>query len=173
MSLPVVGVMGSGTDEHAERAEALGEWLAARGVHLLTGGGRGVMAAVSRGFCRHEPRRGLVLGVLPSQEGGVEPKDGYPNPWVEIPIRTHLPLSGDQGTHELSRNHINVLTSDLIIALPGGRGTASEAELAQRYGKPIVAYLDARDDIDGLPADIPVVSSLAEVRSFVEGQLAG
>jgi predicted Rossmann-fold nucleotide-binding protein len=36
--LPVVGVMGSGSLSHSERASRLGRWLAGRGVHLLTGG---------------------------------------------------------------------------------------------------------------------------------------
>ena len=36
--LPVVGVLGSGSVEHSERARALGRWLAGQGVHLLTGG---------------------------------------------------------------------------------------------------------------------------------------
>ena len=38
-----------------------------------------------------------------------------------------------------SRNHINILTSDLVILLPGGEGTASEAELAVRYNKSVIA----------------------------------
>ena len=37
--LPVVGVLGSGSVAHEERARALGRWLACQGVHLLTGGG--------------------------------------------------------------------------------------------------------------------------------------
>lgn len=49
--LPIVGVLGSGSEPHEEQAKPLGEWLAREGVHLLTGGG--VMEAVSRAFhCR-------------------------------------------------------------------------------------------------------------------------
>src|SRR5262249_50687286 len=47
---PLVGVMGSGSEEHADLAEPLGRWLAEAGFDLLTGGGRGVMAAACRGF---------------------------------------------------------------------------------------------------------------------------
>ena len=35
-------------------------------------------------------------------------------------MRTHLPSSGAAGTSALSRAHINVLSADVIVALPGG-----------------------------------------------------
>ena len=66
--LPIVGVMGSGTRPSSERASALGRWLAECGVHLLTGGGGGVMAAVSKSFYETPNRQGLVIGVLSSDE---------------------------------------------------------------------------------------------------------
>ncbi len=31
--LPIVGVIGSGSEEHQDRAAALGGWLAGQGVH--------------------------------------------------------------------------------------------------------------------------------------------
>jgi uncharacterized protein (TIGR00725 family) len=100
--IAIVGVLGSGTSPHTERASRLGRWLADRGVHLLTGGGGGVMATVSKAFYESPGRRGLVIGIIPCQEGSVRPKHGYPNEWVEIPILTHLPLSGTRGTEPLS-----------------------------------------------------------------------
>ena len=63
--LPIVGVMGSGGERHEARASSLGEWLATEDVHLLTGGGGGVMEAVSQAFFNVPDRRGLVLGVIP------------------------------------------------------------------------------------------------------------
>src|SRR5215831_12725350 len=121
--LRVIGVMGSGSDEHRARSEPLGRWLATEGVHLLTGGGGGVMAAVSKAFHETAGRRGLVIGVLPSSGADpAEPKRGYPNPWVEVPIFTHLPLTGERGTDPLSRNAINLLSSDVVIFLPGRSG---------------------------------------------------
>lgn len=167
-SLPIVGVMGSGSDADEARCVELGAWLATQGVHLLTGGGRGVMEAVSRGFAAVEPRQGLVIGVLPgsSDEVGAAP-DGYPNPSVELAIRTHLPLSSTRGTDVRSRNHINILTADIVIALPGSWGTQSEVELAIRYQKPIVAYLQERGDIPQLPESVPVLHGLTEVQAFV------
>jgi uncharacterized protein (TIGR00725 family) len=171
---PIVGVMGSGSQPHEERAGALGRWLAREGVHLLTGGGGGVMASVSRAFFGVSDRKGLVIGVLPgSADAAVcRAPAGYPNPWVEIPICTHLPLSGDRGTDPRSRNSINVLSSDVLVALPGGPGTASEVRLARRYGRPLVAYLESRSEIPDLPQEVVVRSSLAKVQEFVRGQLA-
>jgi uncharacterized protein (TIGR00725 family) len=170
----IVGVMGSGSQSHADRAGALGRWLAREGVHLLTGGGGGVMASVSRAFCEVPDRRGLSIGVVPGWEemAARDAPPGYPNRWVEIPIRTHLPLSGDRGTDPRSRNHINVLSSDVLVALPGGAGTASEIQLALRYGRPLVAYLEDRSEIEGLPDEALVRSSLAEVQEFVRSRLA-
>src|SRR5438552_16764204 len=121
---PIVGVMGSGTQAHSERAAELGTWLVREGVHLLTGGGGGVMAAVSAAFHRVAPRAGLCIGVLPAFDAAdPSPPPGYPNPFIELPIRTHLYMRGDDGAHFLSRNHINVLSSDLVVLLPGGAGT--------------------------------------------------
>jgi uncharacterized protein (TIGR00725 family) len=169
--LPIVGVMGSGRHEHASKAEALGRWLAAQRVHLLTGGGRGVSEAVSRAFHAIPGRVGLVVGIVPCAEAPDVPRSGYPNPWVEVPIYTHLPYSGEQGTSQLSRNHINVLSSNIVIALPGGAGTASEVELAVRYRRPVAAYLDHRSDIPSLPAEVPVFSDLDCLQNFVRSRL--
>lgn len=49
--------------------------------------------------------------------------------------------AGVAGQEALSRNHINILTSDVVVALPGGPGTASEVRLALHYGKPVVLFL--------------------------------
>ena len=169
--LPVVGVLGSGEIEHAGKAAALGSWLATQRVHLLTGGGGGVMTAVSRAFQAVPHRAGLAVGVIPSSEDPALPRPGYPNPFVELAILTHLPLSGASGTDVLSRNHINVLSSDVLIALPGGAGTASEVALALRYRRPIAAFIDQRSDIPELPGEVPMLGTLAEVQHFVRSSL--
>lgn len=165
--LPVVGVMGSGEQDHADKAQALGRWLAGQGVHLLTGAGRGAMSAVSEAFASVSDRAGLVVGIVPSSEDPAIPREGYPNPFVELAIFTHLPLSGISGLDLRSRNHINVLSSNVLVALPGGSGTSSEVALALRYGRPIAAYVDAPGDIPDLPDVVPVLSTLAEVQRFV------
>ena len=171
--LPIVGVMGSGTQAHAERAEPLGRWLAGAGVHLLTGGGGGVMLAVSRAFCEVRARAGSSIGVLPGdvQAGGHAAPSGYPNPWIEVPIQTHLALRGEKGAELGSRNHINVLSSDVIIALPGGAGTASEARLARRYGRPIVAFIREPQELPGLPEGIARFAELEGIVEFVRSRV--
>lgn len=167
--LPIVGVIGSGRVAWESRAAPLGAWLAAQGVHLLTGGGEGVMASVSRTFFEVPGRRGLVLAVLPSRidDPLCRPPAGYPNPWVEVPIATHLPLTGKHGCRPLSRNHILVLSSTLVIALPGGEGTLSEVRLAREYQRPLVAFLEHREELPGLPVEVPVAGTLPAVQAFV------
>ena len=167
--LPVVGVMGSSREPHTERARRVGEWIARAGCHLLTGGGAGVMAAVTEAFVRVADRRGVAIGILPARadgRAGAAPP-GYPNPWVEIAVRTHLHEVGAHGAGPSSRNHLNVLSSDVVIVLPGSSGTASEARLAVRYGRPCIAWLADRNDVPGLPDTVPVESRFPAIEAFV------
>jgi len=170
--LPVVGVMGSGTRSYHTRAHMVGRWLAGEGVHLLTGGGSGVMAAVSEAFFKVSERKGSVIGIIP---GGIDNQSqapaGYPNSWVEIPILTHLPLSGSTGTDLQSRNHINILTSRVIIALPGSAGTASEVALALKYNRPLAAFLKTREEIPGLPENVMVTNEFERIKTLVRSVL--
>src|SRR5437762_6234782 len=135
----VVAVIGSGRRADPQRCEEIGRLVATLGFDLLTGGGRGVMEAVTRAFVETSPRRGIAIGVIPAvveplvalerrEPAAVayEPPVGYPNPWVELAVFTHLPDSGPDGTLRSSRNHINVLSADAIVALPGDAGTESE-----------------------------------------------
>lgn len=167
---PIVGVIGSAEKGWENEASQLGAWLAKIGVHLLTGGGDGVMASVSRAFYETSGRKGLVIGVLPasSDDRLCSPKKGYPNPWVELPIVTHLPLTGSLGTDQFSRNHIIVLSSDAVVALPGGPGTQSELVLAQRYHRPVIAFFENEQDFQDLPDEIPVAKTLSGIRNFLK-----
>ena len=173
--LPIVGVIGSGSDPHAERASLVGAWLATQNVHLLTGGGGGVMESVSRAFAEAPGRRGVVIGVIPGDRinDRYAPRAGYPNRWVDIAVYTHLPLSGTSGTEPMSRNHINVLSSTVIIALPGGAGTASEVTLALQYGRPLIAFIDASGDIIGLSEETLIEPDFEEVKKFVISKIGG
>jgi uncharacterized protein (TIGR00725 family) len=164
-----IGVMGSGTDEHDDLARIVGEMLADAGVNLLTGGGRGVMLSVSRAFTRHPHRRGICIGIIPcaSESDRGSPKDGYPNEFVELAIYTHLPYSGARGSHDLSRNHINILSSAAIIALPGEAGTASEVALALRYGKPVIAFSPDPKLVERFPTAVRRVERIESVREFL------
>ena len=130
------------------------------------------MTAVSRAFVGEPDRRGLSLGILPSVAGGTGSPPGYPNPWVEVAIATHLDRRGDAGEDPGSRNAINVRTSTVIVALPGGPGTSSEVRLAIRCGRPVIGYLRSRDEIPNLPASVMVTSDLAELQGFVAARIA-
>jgi len=160
MRIKIVGVMGSSTESFPQVARPLGKIIAEAGFHLLTGGGMGVMEEVCRGFYEVKGRRGLCIGIIPgdvtirqnrrrdrsSKEQALSGKQRIYSPWeinqwVEIPIKTHLPMSGEQGKDTLSRNHINVLTSDILIALPGGAGTYSEVMLRIEYGGEVILYI--------------------------------
>ena len=135
------------------------------------------MTAFSKSFYETPHRSGLVIGVLPCDESLEKPKDGYPNPWVEIPVLTHLPLSGERalgsecGADSMSRNPINVLSSDVIVALPGDAGTLDEVRLAVRYRRPVIAFIESDRELPGLPAGVSISSSLEGVRTFVTTQL--
>ena len=160
--LPIVGVMGSGRDGHAAIAEPLGIAIARAGWHLLTGGGRGVMAATSRAFTRTHPRAGLALGILRGDLAG-RPLPDYPNEYVEIPIATHL---AEGETEFGSRNHLNVLTADVVIALPGAVGTRAEIKLSLGYGKSIVVHEAWREEFSGVPFFTDVSGAIDFARSI-------
>jgi len=152
--------MGSGSQSFSELSRCVGAAIAKQGCHLLTGGGGGVMAEVSRAFCEITPREGLSIGILKGRTESDSCQSAFPllhtpappNPWVEIPIYTHLPLSGERGREEGSRNHINVLSSDVLVALPGGGGTYSEVILRIDYGRPVIFFIGDHT-IDGKGAD--------------------
>src|SRR5437763_13041041 len=113
LSERTIGVMGSGEDEHQELPREVGKLLAQLGVNLLTGAGGGVMAAVSRAYRDAPKEKGICIGIVPCSElSRATTKSGYPNNFIELAIRTHLPHSGKRGKEITSRNHINVLTSD-------------------------------------------------------------
>jgi predicted Rossmann-fold nucleotide-binding protein len=132
------------------------------------------MAAVSRAFAQVPNRKGLVLGVVPcaSEDEPTVPKRIYPNEWVEVPIYTHLYLSGPHGADVRSRNHIVVLAANVVVALPGGPGTASEVQLAFRYKKPVIAFLKARAELAELPAGVRWESDLGRVKTFITEEIA-
>jgi uncharacterized protein (TIGR00725 family) len=173
LSTHTIGVIGSGTHEHDADAGPIGELLADLGVNLLTGGGRGVMTAVSRAFVRRGGPRGVCIGIIPcaSEADRATPPPGYPNEFVQLAIHTHLPYSGRQGIHDLSRNHINVLTCSAIVALPGEDGTLSEASLALRYARPIVAFSNTPALLQRFPDSIRRMNSIGNVDAFLRATI--
>ena len=162
--------MGSGREAHADAARPVGSLLAAMGVHLLTGGGGGVMRSVSEAFVAVQPRTGRCIGILPGSvtDAGYAAPAGYPNEFVEIAVRSHLPGRGDAGESRDSRNWINVLSSDALIFLPGGAGTASEAHLAEVLERPAISFGAGAGF-----AHMPHARDLSDVEEFLRSQLDG
>lgn len=120
----VVGVMGGAVASETTIANAyeVGRLIAQRDWVLLNGGrDAGVMAASAMGASEAD---GLVVGILPGET------TASASPHVDIAIPTGM---GD------ARNVINVLASDVVIALPGGAGTVSEVALALKSGRPVIA----------------------------------
>ena len=156
----IVGVMGAGrTLDAPARAVAyrVGALVAERGWVLLTGGSAcGVMDEASRGA--HEAG-GLVVGVLKGDT------DDEASRHVDIAIRTGM---GD------ARNVINVLSSDVVIALPGGAGTISEVALALKADKTVIALgWEPGAALRAAGADLLLLASSAEEAiALVAGTLA-
>ncbi len=120
---PVIGVMGGGSAgaEVSALAHELGTLIARRGWVLLNGGrNAGVMAASARGA---KQAGGTVIGILPDSDAS------RASPDLDYAVVTGM---GD------ARNLINVLSSDVIIACPGGAGTLSEVALALKNNKRVI-----------------------------------
>jgi hypothetical protein len=125
MRKPIVGVMGGSRvpPDVEERAERLGQAIAARGWLLLNGGRNcGVMAASARGA---RNAGGMTIGILPDQN------TNNATPDLDIAIVTGI---GD------ARNLVNVLSSTVVVAMLGGTGTASEVALALKHGKRVILF---------------------------------
>ena len=119
----VIGVMGGGSASAADAADAyeLGRQIALQGWVLLTGGRQaGIMDAAAKGAAEHG---GTTVGILPDESG------------EDLSSHVNIPIMTGMGS---GRNIINVLTSDVVVACPGGAGTLSEIALALKHGRPVV-----------------------------------
>jgi len=120
----IVGVMGGGegaSQKVCEMAYELGKLIAQAGWVLLNGGRQvGVMEASARGA---KENGGVTVGILPDRN--MELASSY----IDIPIITGM---GD------GRNFLNVMSSDVVVALPGRAGTISEIALALKNGKTVI-----------------------------------
>lgn len=176
---PMVGVIGSGSDTHSNLSLPLGNFLAEKGCNLINGGGQGVMAEVAKGFSNIRQRQGIIIGILPAagpcetQEGRGEFKapSGYPNIHTDLPIYTHLHLGGESGKGIASRNHIIVLSADVIVALPGGPGTRSEIQLALEYGKPLLILSPENEWSDFSSSSATLVKNLQQAMDWLNNKI--
>lgn len=172
-----------------KQAKSVGQLVAELGCNLITGGGQGGMTSVAQGFCETPNRVGRSIGIIPGRvdwgqsarlgEIGhlqLSPKNGYPNPWIEIPIFTHL--SGADPKGDTSRNIINVASADIVIALKGGQGTQAEFELALSIPhKPVFVFLVEGEKVGQYDSKVlsetheRVVTEFNELRTLLEKAL--
>ena len=105
-----------------EDARRLGGLIAKEGWILLNGGrASGIMEASARGA---KENGGLTIGILPGND------PAWASEYIDIPILTGIGFA---------RNYINVLTSEVVVALPGKTGTISEIALALNIGKEVIS----------------------------------
>ena len=119
----IIGVMGGGSADRSalEKARELGERIAREGWVLLNGGrNAGIMEASAQGA---REAGGLVIGILPDDHRGQVSR------YVTVPILTGMGSA---------RNTINVLSSHVVVACPGGPGTVSEIALALKAGRRVI-----------------------------------
>ena len=119
----IVGVMGGGRADRksSEAAYRLGSLIAEQGWILLNGGrDAGVMASSARGA---RENGGITVGILPDDNPHAA------SPFIQIPVLTGM---GN------ARNCINVLSSHVVVACPGGSGTISEIALALKSSRPVI-----------------------------------
>ena len=149
----------------------LGAWIADNGYDLLTGAGSGVMLSTAGAFFTRNGRVGRSIGIIPSQpdpELGFIPLAGYPNPFIDLPILTPLPRrEATAADNEITRNYINVLSSDVIIALPGERGTHDEIRLAKRFARPVLCF-GPPEAFNTLPESVEITSDIQQVYDFIK-----
>ncbi len=128
--IAVIGGSEIGADM-AGLARKVGQEVARRGAVLLCGGLGGVMAAAAQGA---QEAGGVSLGILPDGDRG------QANPYLTYTIATNLGHA---------RNMLIAHSADAVIAVNGSYGTVSEAAIALKLGKPVVA-LHLSWDLPGL-----------------------
>lgn len=122
-----VAVIGGGEADPGIAALAfeVGRELARRGAIVVCGGLGGVMEAAAQGV---QEAGGVSIGILP------DPDRSRANPYLTYAIPTNLGHA---------RNLIIVHAADALIAVGGSYGTISEAAIALKMGKRVVALRTA------------------------------
>lgn len=133
MTTVYIAVIGGGevSPEIAALAREVGREVARKGAVLLCGGLGGVMAAAAQGATE---AGGVSLGILPDADRR------RANPHLTYTIATNLGHA---------RNILIAHSADAVIAVDGDYGTISEAAIALKLGKPVVA-LESAWELRGL-----------------------
>ncbi len=145
-----VAVIGGGeiSPEAAALAFEVGRELAQRGAIVVCGGLGGVMEAAARGV---QEEGGVSIGILP------DPDRYRANPYLTYTIPTNLGHA---------RNMLIAHSADAVIAIDGSYGTISEAAIALKLGKPVIA-LKCAWDLPGLKRATAPQEAVAQAWSGV------
>lgn len=156
MAVFYVAVIGSGqvSPEVAALAQEVGREVARRGAVLVCGGLGGVMAAAAQGAAA---AGGVSLGILPDGDRS------RANPYLSYSIATNLGHA---------RNVLIAHSADALIAVAGDYGTISEAAIALKLGKPVVA-LRAEWELRGLLHAATTQEAVALAWAALEGAVKG
>ena len=132
-------------------AREVGREVARRGGVLLCGGLGGVMAAAAQGASE---AGGVSLGILPDADRR------RANPYLTYSLATNLGHA---------RNMLIAHSADALIAVDGGYGTISEAAIALKLGKPVIA-LEVAWDLPGLRRAASPQEAVARAWEALEGK---
>ncbi len=148
-----VAVIGGGrvSPEIADLAREVGREVARRGAVLICGGLGGVMAAAAQGA---QEAGGVSLGILPDADRE------RANPYLTYSLATNLGHA---------RNILIAHSADALIAVDGDYGSISEAAIALKLGKRVVA-LKAKWNLQGL---VRAATPREAVALAFEGALEG
>ncbi len=138
-------------------AYQIGVMIAREGWILLNGGrASGIMEASAKGA---KDNGGITIGILPVDDAD------WASQYIDIPIVTGIGMA---------RNIINVLSSDMIVALPGSAGTISEIAIALKYGKVVILFrFDAGDWLKPFQREGKVyfTNEITELRALIKKKL--
>jgi len=144
--------------EDEQYAYQIGAMIAREGWVLLNGGrASGIMEASAKGA---KDNGGITIGILPVDD------PVWASQYIDIPIVTGMGIA---------RNVINILSSDLIIALPGRAGTISEIALALNYGKEVILFrFDVSEWLKPYQKEgkVHFINELDELRVFIKKKLS-
>ena len=136
--------------ETAALAREVGREVAKIGAVLLCGGLGGVMAAAAQGA---QEAGGVSLGILPQADRR------QANPFLTYSIATNLGHA---------RNVLIAHSADALIAVAGSYGTISEAAIALKLGKPVIA-LNITWDLAGVKRATSPAEAVALAWEAVKG----
>ncbi len=131
------------------------------------------MRSVMESFTSVTDRKGRAIGIIPYklQDGKFVPQsDSYPNKFVEVAVATPLGVYDPKNPDGITRNHTNILTSDVVIILPGGKGTKNEADLALQFNRSAICY-GPEKRFEHIDQRLRRTESLDEAINFVKATL--